>query len=163
MDLSAYTGQTIELSFYEAGVWASYYVLHAVYIVVDGYWTVLWRPERPLVSWTNMTIDISAYAGEDEYKLCFTIMDITQMTGNVDYVTVTTSGTTTTDHVIAAGACIAGYSGGYLDVTLTPGTHVLRMEIDPDGYVDETDETNNIFERTITVTVEIIYLQEHLH
>jgi hypothetical protein len=26
------------------------------------------------------------------------------------------------------------------------------MEIDPDGYVDETDETNNIFERTITVT-----------
>lgn len=40
---------------------------------------------------------------------------------------------------------------GYGDPHLAPGLHLIRIEIDADNEVEETDETNNVFEFYLTV------------
>ncbi len=47
----------------------------------------------------------------------------------------------------------AGATGGFDDwaeTIATPGTHTIRMVVDPDNAIDEADETNNTWQQTFT-------------
>tara|TARA_B100000315_G_scaffold152561_1_gene141340 strand:+ start:719 stop:4891 length:4173 start_codon:yes stop_codon:yes gene_type:complete len=57
------------------------------------------------------------------------------------------------EHIIAPGECLPGLSSYWNDpgVDLTEGTHILMMVIDADGFISESNENNNVYQRTIEV------------
>ncbi|MBT4946702.1 MAG: hypothetical protein HON27_11085, partial [Candidatus Marinimicrobia bacterium] len=148
LDLSAYAGQSLSLSFFERADFATYYTWHDVSIWVDGVLNTYYELGAATSDWVNVSIDLSAFAGMTGVQIEFYYNGLDADDWFVDAVTLN-SGDQVLEHIVGAGECLPGYTTSL--TTLTAGTHELRLEVDPDGLIAESNESNNTYTRTITV------------
>ena len=148
LDLSSYAGQSLSLTFAERADFASFYVWHDVSIWIDGVLNTYYEVGAATTDWVNVSIDLSAFAGMTGVQIEFYYQGLDADDWFVDAVALNASDQPT-EHVIGAGQCLLGFTA--TPTTLTVGTHELRLEVDPDGFIAESDESNNSYTRTITV------------
>jgi len=119
-----------------------------VSIWVDGVLNTYYELGAATSDWVNVSIDLSAFAGMTGVQIEFYYNGLDADDWFVDAVTLN-SGDQVLEHIVGAGECLPGYTTSL--TTLTAGTHELRLEVDPDGLIAESNESNNTYTRTITV------------